>query len=147
MLFFRNLDDRKYVGYEIGVLQLFDEIVKKNHFDDFKSFLADADVPSNIIFTKMNNQTQFFFKYETEQNNESLIDFFTNCSTGMKSLSVLFFWLQNAMFNEKPPSFIFIDEFDAFYHQHLSEYVVNEIKKNKLLPIYSYYTRYRGNVK
>ena len=129
MLFFRNLDDRKYVGYEIGVLQLFDEIVKKNHFDDFKSFLADADVPSNIIFTKMNNQTQFFFKYETARSNKSLIDFFQNCSTGMKSLTVLFFWLQNVIYNGKSPSFIFIDEFDAFYHQRLSEYVVKEIKK------------------
>jgi AAA15 family ATPase/GTPase len=129
MLFFRNLDNRNYVGYEIGVLKLFDEIVKKNHFDDFKSFLTDADVPSNIIFTKIDNQLQFSFRYKTTQNNESLIDFYANCSTGIRSLSVLFFWLQNAIYNEKPPSFIFIDEFDAFYHQRLSEYVVNVIKK------------------
>ncbi|WP_461248050.1 AAA family ATPase [Treponema sp. R6D11] len=129
MLFFRNLDDRSYVGYEIGVLQLLDGIVKKNHFDDFKSFLANADVPANIIFTKMDNRTLFFFNYETAHSNKSVIDFFQNCSTGMKSLTVLFFWLQNAIYNEKPPSFIFIDEFDAFYHQRLSEYVINIIKK------------------
>jgi energy-coupling factor transporter ATP-binding protein EcfA2 len=128
MLFFRNLDDRKYAGYEVGGHLLFDEIVNKNHFDDFKSFLAEAKVPSNIIFTKMDSKTRVFFKYETAQN-KSLIDFFDNCSTGMKSLTVLFYWLQNAIFNESPPSFIFIDEFDAFYHQRLSEYVVNKIKK------------------
>jgi AAA15 family ATPase/GTPase len=77
----------------------------------------------------MDNHTRVFFEYKTMQEITPLIDFFDNCSTGMKSLSVLFYWLQNAIFNENPPSFIFIDEFDAFYHQHLSEYVVNVIKK------------------
>jgi len=129
MLFFRNLDDRKYVGYEVGTHRLFDEIVSKNHFDNFKSFLADADVPSNITFTKTDNQTKVFLEYEVAQDKKFLIDFFDNCSTGMKSLTVLYYWLQNAIFNDKPPSFVFIDEFDAFYHQSLSEYVVNEIKK------------------
>jgi len=129
MLFFRSVDKTNYAGYEIGNHQLFDEIVRKNHFDDFRSFLADADVPANIIPVKMENQIRVFFKYETMQKRNSLIDFFDNSSTGMKSLTVLFYWLQNAIFNESPPSFIFIDEFDAFYHQGLSEYVVNEIKK------------------
>jgi AAA15 family ATPase/GTPase len=129
MLFFRNLDDRKYVGYEVGGHLLFDEIVGRNHFNDFKSFLAEAELPSNIIFKKMANQTDVFLKFETTQNKTSLLNFFDNCSTGMKSLTVLFYWLQNALFNETPPSFIFIDEFDAFYHQQLSEYVINVIKK------------------
>jgi len=129
MLFFRNLDDRKYAGYEVGTHQLFDEIVRKSHFDDFKTFLADADVPSNIISTISDNQIDVFFKYETAQSKTSLLDFYDNCSTGMKSLIVLFYWLQNAIFEKIPPSFIFIDEFDAFYHQRLSEYVVNFIKK------------------
>jgi AAA15 family ATPase/GTPase len=131
MLFFRNLDDRQYAGYEVGGHLLFDEIVRKNHFDDFKFFLANAELPSNIIFTKTANRTKVSFKYKTTQRENLLIDFFDNCSTGMKSLTVLFYWLQNALFNEKPPSFIFIDEFDAFYHQRLSEYVINVIKKIK----------------
>jgi len=129
MLFFRNLDDRSYAGYEVGAHRLFDEIESKNHFKEFKSFLAEADVPSNITFMKMDNQTRAFFEYEAAQNKKFLIDFFDNCSTGMKSLTVLYYWLQNAIFNENPPSFIFIDEFDAFYHQDLSEYVVKVIKK------------------
>jgi len=129
MLFFRNLDDRSYAGYNVGSHQLFDEIVSKNHFGSFKSFLADADVPSNITFREMDNQTIVFFEYEISQDEKYLIDFFANCSTGMKSLTVLFYWLQNAIFNEISPSFIFIDEFDAFYHQRLSEYVVKLIKE------------------
>jgi hypothetical protein len=128
MLFFRNLDDRKYAGYDIGSHLLYDEIVKKNHFHDFKSFLANAGVPSNITFSKTDTQAKIFFEYETKQSDKSLIDFSQYSSTGMKSLAVLFYWLQNAIYNEKPPSFVFIDEFDAFYHLQLSEYVVNVIK-------------------
>jgi len=129
MLFFRNLDDRNYAGYEIGSHQLFDEIVGKNHFDDFKSFLTNAEVPANIIPVKMGSQIRVFFKYESMQKRNPLIDFLENCSTGMKSLVVLFYWLQNALFEKISPSFIFIDEFDAFYHQRLSEYVINVIKE------------------
>ena len=131
MLFFRNLDNRSYAGYEVGTHRLFDGIVSKKRFDNFTSFLANADVPSNITFRNMDNQTKVFLEYEVAQNNKFLIDFFDNCSTGMNSLTVLYYWLQNVIFNDKPPSFIFIDEFDAFYHQSLSEYVVKEIKKLK----------------
>ena len=129
MLFFRNLDNRTFAGYEVGTHQIFEEIINKNHFKDFVDFLALAEVPSNIEYKKAEGQYRVFFNYGTKQKNT--IDFFTYCSTGMKSLSVLFYWLQNAIFNDEPPSFIFIDEFDAFYHQRLSEYVVKKIKEIK----------------
>jgi AAA15 family ATPase/GTPase len=78
---------------------------------------------------KNENKTDAFFEYDTDKKGKILIDFFENCSTGMKSLTVLFYWLQNALFNEKPPSFIFMDEFDDFYHQRLAEYVVKKVKE------------------
>ena len=131
MLFFRNLDDRRYAGYLVGTHQLFEEIINKNHFNDFVEFLASAEVPSNIKYQIIGSQYRVFFNYGTEQKNKNTVDFFTYCSTGMKSLSVLFYWLQNAIFNEEPPSFVFIDEFDAFYHQRLSEFVVKKIKEIK----------------
>ena len=129
MLFFRNLDERRYAGYKVGTHIIFEEIINKNHFKDFVNFLAAAEVPNNIIFKKNGDQHSVFFNYETEQKNKNEIDFFYNCSTGMKTLSVLFYWLQSALFNEEPPSFVFIDEFDAFYHQRLSEFVINKIKE------------------
>jgi len=129
MLFFRNLDERRYAGYEVGTHRIFEEIIIKNRFKDFVDFLNLAEVPSNIDYKKIGDQHRVFFTYETEQNNINEIDFFSNCSTGMKTLSVLFYWLQNAMFENEPPSFIFIDEFDAFYHQNLSEFVIRKIKE------------------
>jgi AAA15 family ATPase/GTPase len=131
MLFFRNLDYRRYVGYETGSGDMFDEIINKNHFDNFVDFFASAELPSNIEYQKTGNRYEIFFSYETAQHEKSTIDFFMNSSTGMKSLLVFFYWAQNALLNDVPPSFIFIDEFDAFYHQRLAEFVVKTIKKIK----------------
>ena len=131
MLFFRNLDDRTYVGYEVGTHRMFETIINNKHFEQFVQFLASAEVPANLKYQKVGNEYNVYFSYRTEQEKFSIIDFFDNCSTGMKSLSVFFYWMQNALFNEDPPSFIYIDEFDAFYHQRLAEYVIKAIKKIK----------------
>jgi len=130
MLFFRNLDTRTYVGYQIGG-NIVDDIINQNHFKQFVEFLAAAEVPSNLEYEKVGKEYNFFFSFRTEQEKVSRIDFFENCSTGMKSLSLFFYWMQFALFNDDPPSFIFIDEFDAFYHQRLAEYVIKEVKKIK----------------
>jgi len=130
MLLFRNLlDEKKYVGYVVGGWRIFDDIINKNHFQDFIDFLASARVPNNIEFKKIGEQHEVFFSYETESKRKNEIDFFKYSSTGMKTLSLLFFWLQKTGNDNIPPSFIFIDEFDAFYHQELSEFVIKEIKK------------------
>jgi len=131
MLFFRNLDDRTYAGYQVGAHKLFEGIINKNHFEKFVKFLASAEVPANLEYYKAGNEYNVFFSFRMEQETKSLINFFENCSTGMKSLSVFFYWIQNTLSNDNPPSFIFIDEFDAFYHQRLAEYVINEVKKIK----------------
>ncbi|MCL2230374.1 MAG: ATP-binding protein [Treponema sp.] len=128
MLFFRNLDDRNFAGYITGVHYIFDEIINKNHFQDFVNFLISAEVPSNIDYKIIGDRYNVFFNYDTDNKTKQEIAFYDYCSTGMKTLSVLFYWLQNAIYNDKPPSFIFIDEFDAFYHQRLSEFVVKKIK-------------------
>ena len=41
---------------------------------------------------------------------------------------MFYFWLQRLREEEKV-SFLFIDEFDAFYHHELSAFLVNELKK------------------
>ncbi|MFM8393424.1 MAG: AAA family ATPase, partial [Acidobacteriota bacterium] len=49
-------------------------------------------------------------------------------STGTKTLALFYFWLQRLQ-ESKEVSFVFIDEFDAFYHHKLSALIVNELKK------------------
>ena len=129
MLFFRNLDDRTYVGYDVAKGGLFEGIIDKNQFDNFVKFLASAEVPSNLTYQRNGEKYKVLFNYSTAPKEEALIDFFSNCSTGMKSLLVFFYWVQNTWINDEPPSFIFIDEFDAFYHQRLAEFVIEKVKE------------------
>lgn len=48
-------------------------------------------------------------------------------SSGTLALTVLFYWYELLKINQ--PSFIFMDEFDAFYHFEVSEKIFNLVKK------------------
>ncbi len=60
--------------------------------------------------------------------NGKIIPFYNIASTGTKSLILFYYWLQRLK-EESKVSFLFIDEFDAFYHHKLSALVVEELKK------------------
>lgn len=54
------------------------------------------------------------------------IPFFENCSTGTSALTLFYFWFQ--YIKNSFISFVFIDEFDAFYHYKLSRMVVERLR-------------------
>jgi AAA15 family ATPase/GTPase len=125
MLLFWQLMDRGYIGYQTGSSSMFKDIIEHGHFDNFKEFLEEAGIGSNIDYTKDdNNKYTVYFKFKNRP-----ADFWDIASTGTKSLVVFYYWLQSIKFEQIPPSFIFIDEFDAFYHQSLSRLIVKELKK------------------
>jgi hypothetical protein len=126
MLLFWQLDTRGYQGYETGRKSMLNDIIEHGHFDNFREFLKSAGIDSNIIYQKKSDDDcDFFYNFQNKK-----INFWETCSTGTKSLVLFYYWLQRLQFEEVKPSFIFIDEFDAFYHQRLSEFAVNELKKN-----------------
>jgi AAA15 family ATPase/GTPase len=105
---------------------MLNDIIKHGHFDNFREFLKSAGIDSNIVYQKnSDDDCAVFYKFQNKK-----INFWEVCSTGTKSLVLFYYWLQRIQFEAVKPSFIFIDEFDAFYHQRLSEFVVAELKKN-----------------
>ena len=46
----------------------------------------------------------------------------------MMSLLLVYFWLKDISDNDKCPSFVFIDDFDAFYHFELSYFIIERLK-------------------
>ena len=111
MLWFRNLDIREFIGLETGVFNLDEYIIKENLVDDFSDFLH-----------KVSGQSFSFAKHEKSEKvliceyNGQKIPFDVIASTGTHALMLLYFWVQRM--NEA--KFVFIDEFDAFYHFELS---------------------------
>jgi AAA15 family ATPase/GTPase len=126
MLLFWALENRGYQGYQTGSNNIVTDIIEKGHFDNFKKFLLSAGVESNIKVVEVNGEKNIVFDYP-----ERTLDFFQNCSTGMRSLTLFYYWLQRIKFDDVPPSLIFIDEFDAFYHLSISELIVKEMLENK----------------
>jgi AAA15 family ATPase/GTPase len=126
MLLFWQRDDRGYIGYETGSGDLVKGIIERGNFDNLKKFLESAGLMSNIYYEKDNTGKYLaFYKFHSMD-----VDFWQASSTGTHSLVLLYYWLQRLESKEPKPSFLFIDEFDAFYHQALSQFVVSELKKN-----------------
>lgn len=110
MLWFRNLDNREYIGFKTETTNIQEYIITHNLLNDFADFLQ------NVSGQK--------FQLEPSSNNESLLcningarmSFSELASTGTRALMLLYYWI-NWM---NRASFVFIDEFDAFYHFKLS---------------------------
>lgn len=86
---------------------------------DFESFLNVMGVECKLVCEKLpDGQNELYFKHKT------LVPFFETASSGTLALTTLYRRLQIM----KSASFVYLDEFDAFYNYELSENVVQYIK-------------------
>lgn len=123
MLFFRSLKQNEYIGLETGSTNLEEDLISKNLIPDFELFLNKAGIECKLKVIRTVGERQLFFDFGKKQ-----IRFFDIASQGTISLVLFYFWLQKIK-EENKVSFLFIDEFDAFYHHELSEIIVEELKK------------------
>lgn len=115
---------------------------------EFETFLNDAGVKCQLDIIDINGEEKLVFKHKSKS-----IDFFKSASTGTLALCGLYCDISNLKaqilsnqvthydtytdiyrdnISDTIPThlpFIFIDEFDAFYHHAVSKLIVNEIKK------------------
>lgn len=111
MLWFKHLDTREFIGMDSGISNIEKYIIDNNLIYDFATFLWEASgqkfdfspttQEDNCLICNIDNTKKEFHKIE---------------STGTSSLTLLFFWLKKM----DAASFVFIDEFDAFYHFKLA---------------------------
>ena len=118
MLLFYSLMDRGYQGLVMGYDILDDAIVKAGKLPEFESFLHKAGINERLKSRDINGQHEIGFQYKN-----GTIPFNQVASTGTKSLELFFYWYLKM----SQASFVFIDEFDAFYHYELAELIINEL--------------------
>ncbi len=124
MLLFWSLETRGFTGYTAMTGQpIVSEIVKRGHFEELKQFFKDAGYEDELTHKTVNGSEQLLIKYPSGS-----LDFFLASSSGMSSLLLLYYWLEDISDPAKCPSFIFIDEFDAFYHFELSKFIIEKLK-------------------
>jgi AAA15 family ATPase/GTPase len=120
MLWFKCLESREFIGLETNNIELDAYIIQNNLVDDFKSFLKQVS-EQEFSFVKPNEGDKLLF-CEIDGNKMPFINII---STGTKSLQLLYVWMQEM----KYASFVFIDEFDAFYHFKLAFEVCKQLFK------------------
>lgn len=120
MLFFRSLQKNMFLGLEVENKNLTEDLIEKGNIENFENFLNKAGIECKLKVIKESDKDVLAFDF-----NGKTISFFNNASQGTKALSLVYFWLQRI--KESRVSFLFIDEFDAFYHHELSKSIIEEL--------------------
>jgi AAA15 family ATPase/GTPase len=120
MLWFRSLDENRYIGYKTKSNDFIDFIFEKDNLKELEGFLHASGIEDNLIVKKDSDGIKrLYFATDTP------LPFFKVASSGTKALYTFFYWYKTA----KDVSLMFIDEFDAFYHYELAESIVAMLEK------------------
>lgn len=111
MQFFRSLDQREFIGPIDGPKRIEEYIIENGLIDDFSQFLLDVS-GQEFDFVKPSHGDKNIFCNVGD--NRML--FLRLASTGTKNLELQYYWMKQM----EKAKFVFIDEFDAFYHHELS---------------------------
>jgi energy-coupling factor transporter ATP-binding protein EcfA2 len=120
MLWFRNLDEKRYIGYTTKSDDyrtfIFDDEVMR----EFETLLANSGIHEKLAVIEENDGVKrLYFAMDTP------LPFFPAASNGTKALYAFFYWHKTT----PNVSLMFIDEFDAYYHFELSESLVKLLEK------------------
>lgn len=122
MLWFRSLQENGYIGYTTGVENLHNWIINNNLIYQFQKFLKDiAGIDMELDAISLDSPTPT--RLLIEKHKRVPLIFESVASNGTRALELLFYW--SCKF--KDVSFLFMDEFDAFYHFELARNVIKFI--------------------
>ena len=122
MLWFRSLQENGYIGLTTGSGSLSQWISNNNLAKEFQKFLRDlAGIETNLDIIELTQPIQQ--KLLVEKHKNKMFPFEQIASSGSKALELLFYWSKR--FDDV--SFLFMDEFDAFYHFDLARNVIKYI--------------------
>lgn len=112
MLWFKNLEEDRYVGFQNGSVDVEEYIIKNGFISDFEIFLSKVS-KQDFSFDKSDVSNDRLLRCFIDG---TKIPFDLIRSTGTRALEFLFYWITRI----DRASLIFIDEFDAFYHFELA---------------------------
>ena len=133
MLWFRSLSSRGYCGYTSRQGTLTGELDTPEKVKGFEAYLdemAGIKLKLESAVSASSGERELYVVYPNKK-----IDFFNASSTGTQELLLLYYWQTVAL---KEVKFLFIDEFDAFYHYELAAKIVQDISSR--VGMQSYFT-------
>lgn len=125
MLWFRSLNlGNQYNGLTNGSRTLDEIIITANKLKNFEEFLHENGIKEKLSSEVINGRPTIMCDFKCGRTPLTSI-----ASSGTISLWLYYSW----MLNLDNVSFLFIDEFDAFYHYESAALVYKSIKKSKCL--------------
>lgn len=121
MLFFRSLEDRTYLGQDVEIKSsITSEIIRNNKVKEFEQFLNEANIKCKLTVVNTLNGDELAFDFGKRK-----LLFTSVMSTGTSAVMLFFYWYM--LIRQSKVSIVFIDEFDAFYHNDLSKLIVKKL--------------------
>ena len=135
MLWFRSLgNSNEYIGFTNKLENMDDYIIRNGFVPQFEDFLQKYGVDEHLeAKADVTNRKNLYFKHKRYIP-------FSAASNGTNSLLTLYYWYLQM----KKATFVFIDEFDAFYHFELAEELIKLAIKN--LDIQVVFTSHNTNL-
>ena len=103
-------------------------IINSGNIGNFNNFLKENNIIYELYQREVDGKKCIYCHFQKED-----VNFFSVASTGTRSLALLYYWY----IKMKEASFVFIDEFDAFYHFELSVHVEQLLKSIKGVQIFT----------
>lgn len=122
MEYFRSIKYIESIGEENPISQIGRKIIERNLLEDFENFLNKAGIKCKLTSVMINDRINIAFIFGSRK-----IHFTEIASTGTYSLALFYYWLKRM--EDSEVSFLYFDEFDAYYHAKLSEDIINRLKK------------------
>ena len=119
MLMFYSLDSNRYQGLIIGTDSYTQGIIRYGKMKEFEEFLRSQGVDYQLVALDLNGSTDLFCKFPRQTVHFNMV-----ASTGTRSLALFYYWY----IIMSKASFVFIDEYDAFYHFELAQELVRLVR-------------------
>lgn len=118
MLWFRSLRSNEFMGLVSNNENMNDYIISNGLLNKFEKFLKDCGQDYKLVSIDDAGKKIIGVKYKNYTARFDLV-----ASTGSLSLRLFFYWMNRT----NKISFIYLDEFDAFYHYELATYILKYI--------------------
>ena len=125
MLMIWSFDQSCFIGYKNSPkYNLVKKIIENRNFEKLQQFFLEAGFTDKLTYKKNSlGEYNLFIQYD-----DKCLDFNDAASNGMKALLLIYYYLENKLNQDKRPSFVCIDNFDAFFSFELSYFIVNQLK-------------------
>lgn len=126
MLMIWSFDQSCFIGYKNSQKDnLVKKIIENRNFEKLQQFFLEAGFTDKLTYKKNSlGEYNLFIQYD-----DKCLDFNDAASNGMKALLLIYYYLENKLNQDKRPSFVCIDNFDAFFSFELSYFIVSQLKE------------------